>query len=45
MVQVGTRVRTCDNSGALLCRCIKILCNCKANGQADIGINIEVVVC
>jgi large subunit ribosomal protein L14 len=44
MVQVGTRVRTCDNSGALLCRCIKILGNRKANGQAYIGDHLVVSV-
>lgn len=37
MVQAGTRLRACDNSGALLCKCIKILGNRAANGQAYIG--------
>jgi len=44
MVQAGTRIRTCDNSGASLCRCIKILGNRVANGQAYIGDHIVVSV-
>jgi large subunit ribosomal protein L14 len=44
MVQVGTRIRTCDNSGASLCRCIKILGNRVANGQAYLGDHLVVSV-
>lgn len=37
MVQAGTRIRTCDNSGALVCKCLKIIGNRSANGPAAIG--------
>jgi large subunit ribosomal protein L14 len=44
MVQVGTRIRTCDNSGASLCKCIKITGNRAANGKAYIGDHLVVSV-
>lgn len=44
MVQVGTRMRSCDNSGVLLCRCVKILGNRNTNGQAYIGDHLVVSV-
>jgi large subunit ribosomal protein L14 len=44
MVSVGTFLYTCDNSGARLCKCIKILGNRKQPGNGRIGDKIVVSV-
>jgi large subunit ribosomal protein L14 len=44
MVTVGTFLYTCDNSGARLCKCIKILGNRKQPGNGRIGDKIVVSV-
>jgi large subunit ribosomal protein L14 len=44
MVQIGTRLRTCDNSGALNCKCIKVLGNRAPNQKANIGDRIVISV-
>ncbi len=44
MVNVGTVLRTCDNSGATICRTIKILGNRKQPGSALLGDCISLAV-
>jgi len=44
MVLFGTYLRTCDNSGARLCKCIKILGSRKQPGFGRIGDKIVVSV-
>ncbi len=44
MVTVGTFSKTCDNSGARICKCIKVLGNRKQPGFARLGDKIVVSV-
>ena len=44
MVSFGTYLFTCDNSGALHCKCIKVLGNRVHPGSARIGDKIVVSV-
>lgn len=44
MVSVGTFLYTCDNSGARLCKCIKVLGNRKQPGSGRVGDKIVVSV-
>jgi large subunit ribosomal protein L14 len=44
MVQIGTRLRACDNSGALICKCIKVLGNRAPNSKAYIGDRIVISI-
>ena len=44
MVQIGTRLRACDNSGAIHCKCIKVLGNRAPNKQAHLGDRIVLSV-
>jgi large subunit ribosomal protein L14 len=44
MVSIGTFLYTCDNSGARLCKCIKVLGNRKQPGFARVGDRLVVSV-
>jgi large subunit ribosomal protein L14 len=44
MVSIGTFLYTCDNSGARLCKCIKVLGNRRQPGFARLGDRIVVSV-
>jgi len=44
MVSIGTYLYSCDNSGARLCKCIKVLGNRKQPGFARLGDRVVVSV-